>query len=45
MKARAANLRIVVITWTDPMFFTPDRLIAAGIHRPTSTRRIDPARL
>ena len=23
--------------WTEPMFFTPDRLMIAGIHRPTST--------
>ena len=42
MKARAANLRIVVTTWTDPMFLTPERLIAAGIHSPTSTSRIEP---
>src|SRR5512132_2866355 len=39
MKASAANLRIVVISWTEPMFFTPDRLMMAGIHRPTSTSR------
>ena len=37
MNARAANFTIVVITWTEPMFLTPDRLIAAGIHSPTST--------
>src|SRR5215831_11431173 len=35
----AANLRIVVINWTEPMFFTPDRLMTAGIHRPISTSR------
>ena len=41
MNARATNLRTVVMTWTEPMFFTPDRLIAAGIHRPTSTSRTE----
>src|SRR6516225_10803677 len=40
MKANAANLRIVVIIWTEPMFFTPDMLIRAGTHRPISTSRI-----
>ena len=39
MNASAANFRTVVTTWTWPMFFTPDRLIRAGIHRPTSTSR------
>src|SRR5215467_2689863 len=38
-KRSAANLRIVVIIWTEPMFFTPERLMIAGIHRPTSTSR------
>ena len=33
-------MRIVVIIWTEPMFFTPDRLMMAGIHRPTSTSRM-----
>src|SRR5580698_9322236 len=37
MNASAANLMIVVTTWTEPMFLTPDRLIAAGIHSPAST--------
>ncbi len=37
MNASAANFTTAVPTWTDPMFFTPDRLIAAGIHSPTST--------
>src|SRR3954447_19911161 len=41
MKASAANLMIVVMTWTDPMFFTPDRLMAAGSHKPMSTRIIE----
>src|SRR3954447_12059396 len=45
MKASAANLRIVVMTCTEPMFLTPDRLIAAGSHRPTSTSTADPRRL
>ena len=36
MNASAANFTMVVPTWTDPMFFTPDRLIA-GIHSPIST--------
>src|SRR6266516_5911821 len=35
--ASAANLITVVTTWTEPMFLTPDRLITAGIHSPTST--------
>src|SRR5215831_10565582 len=37
--ATAANLMIVVITCTEPMFLTPDRLTAAGSHSPTSTSR------
>src|SRR5271157_1440302 len=37
MKASAANLRMVVHIWTEPMFFTPVRLMTAGIHRPTRT--------
>ncbi len=45
MNARAANFRIVVTTWTAPMFFTPDRLISAGIHRPTRTNSTDANRL
>src|SRR6516165_11458171 len=36
-KATAANLMIVVITWTEPMFLTPDRLTAAGSQSPAST--------
>src|SRR5215467_8864504 len=39
MKASATNLRTVVTSWTEPMFFTPDRLMIAGIHRPISTSR------
>src|SRR5215469_15319093 len=35
--ATAANLMIVVITCTEPMFLTPDRLTAAGSHSPIST--------
>src|SRR5215472_6672173 len=38
-KRSAANLRIVVIIWTEPMFFTPERLMIAGIHRPTRTSK------
>ena len=37
MNASAANLMMVVMTWTEPMFLTPDRLTAAGIQSPTST--------
>src|SRR6516225_2721989 len=37
MKASAANFRIVVTIWTEPMFLAPDRLMAAGTHRPMST--------
>jgi hypothetical protein len=37
MNASTTNLMIVVTTWTEPMFLTPDRLIAAGIHSPIST--------
>src|SRR5215831_5610776 len=36
--ATAANLMIVVITCTEPMFLTPDRLTAAGSHSPTRTK-------
>src|SRR6516164_10148636 len=39
MKASATNFRTVVTNWTEPMFFTPDRLMNAGTHRPTSTSR------
>src|SRR6516225_4048862 len=37
MNASATNLMMVVMTWTEPMFLTPDRLTAAGIQRPAST--------
>src|SRR6476620_9220625 len=37
MNASATNLMMVVTTWTEPMFLTPDRLTAAGIQSPTST--------
>src|SRR3974390_1215780 len=37
MKTSAANLRMDVTIWTEPMFFAPDRLMKAGTHRPTST--------
>src|ERR1700759_1293248 len=37
MKASATNLMMVGMTWTEPMFLTPDRLTAAGIQSPTST--------
>src|SRR5215831_4616911 len=37
MNASTANLMTVVTTCTEPMFFTPDRLTAAGSHSPTST--------
>src|SRR4249920_393810 len=39
MNASATNLMMVVTTWTEPMFLTPDRLTAAGIQSPTSTSR------
>src|SRR5262249_15717151 len=35
--APAANLMIVVIPCTEPMFLPPDRLTAAGSHSPIST--------
>ena len=41
MNAMTTNLITVVISWTEPMFFAPDKLIAAGIHSPTRA----PARL
>src|SRR5215831_18005302 len=41
MNASAANLMMEVTVCTEPMFFTPDRLIATGIHSPTSTSRIE----
>src|SRR5215469_2635013 len=37
MNASATNFSIVVTICTEPMFFTPDRLMKAGTHRPTST--------
>ena len=36
IKASGVNLRTVVLSWTKPMFLTPDRFTAAGIHRPAS---------
>src|ERR1700746_2175029 len=39
MNASATNLMMVVTTWTEPMFLTPDRLTDAGSHSPTSTSR------
>ena len=30
-----------MIIWTAPMFFTPDRLMIAGIQRPSSTSRTE----
>src|SRR5262249_1351324 len=41
MNTSGMNLRIEVHNWTDPMFFTPDRLIAAGIHSPTRASRTE----
>ena len=35
------NLRIVVTTWMNPMFLTPDRLMMAGSQSPTRTSRIE----
>ena len=41
MRASGTNLKIVVHSWKAPMFRTPVRLIAAGIHRPVRAIRID----
>src|SRR5262249_28205644 len=41
INASAANLMMEVTVCTEPMFFTPDRLIATGIHSPTSTSRTE----
>jgi hypothetical protein len=41
IRARGMNFSTVVQTWKTPMFRTPVRLTAAGIHRPTSAIRID----
>jgi len=41
MNPTAKNLRIVVTTWIDPMFFTPERLTAAAPHSPASTSKIE----
>src|SRR5215469_9667461 len=41
MNPTAKNFRIVVTTCIRPMFLTPERLITAGTHSPTSTSRID----
>jgi len=41
MNPTAKNLRIVVTTWIDPMFFTPDRFTAAAPHKPARMSRIE----
>src|SRR5262245_6429848 len=41
MKASAKNFRIVVTTWIEPMFLTPDRLMKAGSQSPIRTSRIE----
>ena len=41
MNTSGTNFNTDVHTCTAPMFFTPVRLIAAGIHRPTSASRIE----
>ena len=41
MNPTATNLITVVTTWTEPMFLTPERLIRAGTHSPTSTSRTE----
>lgn len=41
MKTSGMNFSTVVITWKAPMFRTPVRLIAAGIHSPTSAMSTD----
>jgi hypothetical protein len=38
MNASTVNFTTEVTTWTAPMFFTPDRLMAAGIQSPARTR-------
>src|SRR5262245_25775107 len=40
-KARATNLMMVVMTWTDPMFLTPERLTAAGSQSPMRTSTME----
>src|SRR5689334_9795830 len=45
MNTRTANLITVVTTWTVPMFLTPDKLMSAGIHKPTRTSSTEPKRL
>ena len=41
IRTRGMNLMIVVQSWTAPMFLTPERLTAAGSHRPTRAMTID----
>src|SRR4051794_33867275 len=41
MNTRGTNFRIDVHSCTEPMFLTPLRLIAAGIHSPTRASTID----
>ena len=41
MMTSGTNLMTDVHSCTAPMFFTPVRLIAAGIHSPTSAMTID----
>ena len=40
-KACAANFKIVVSTWTAPMFLTPEKFTWAGSHKPTSTSTME----
>ena len=42
ISARGMNFRTVVHSWNTPMLRTPERLTAAGIHRPTRAITIDP---
>src|SRR5689334_7069884 len=45
MNASAANFRTVVTTCTEPMFLMPERLTAAGSHRPTSKSSTENSRV
>ena len=42
ISASGTNFRTVVQSWKTPVFRTPERFTAAGIHRPTSAITIPP---
>lgn len=45
MNSSGTNFRITVTTWKPPRFRTPEMLMRAGIHRPTSAIATEPQML